>query len=136
MPTQCSCLENSIDRGAWWVQSMGLQGVNTIEELTLTKGHCYCLIFHLGNCIFFVKNITQSRTALGRFLILLCSARTSYQWVSLDGNRLKATYQSYEMHSIKTMSTLAVQLMFCMPDLFLLLRRFVYKNLLKQSGQY
>ena len=23
-PIQYSCLENSIDRGAWWVQSMGL----------------------------------------------------------------------------------------------------------------
>ena len=23
----CSCLENSMDRGAWWVQSMGSQRV-------------------------------------------------------------------------------------------------------------
>ena len=26
-PLQYSCLENSIDRGAWWLQSMGLQRV-------------------------------------------------------------------------------------------------------------
>ena len=26
-PLQCSCLENSMDRGAWWVQSMGSQRV-------------------------------------------------------------------------------------------------------------
>ena len=24
-PLQCSCLENLVDRGAWWLQSMGLQ---------------------------------------------------------------------------------------------------------------
>ena len=26
-PLQCSCLENSMDGGAWWVQSMGLPRV-------------------------------------------------------------------------------------------------------------
>ena len=26
-PLQYSCLENSMDRGAWWVQSMGLKRV-------------------------------------------------------------------------------------------------------------
>ena len=26
-PLQCSCLENSIDRGAWWAKSMGSQRV-------------------------------------------------------------------------------------------------------------
>ena len=27
-PLQYSCLENSVDRGAWWaIESMGLQGV-------------------------------------------------------------------------------------------------------------
>ena len=26
-PLQYSCLENSIDRGAWWVQSVGLQRI-------------------------------------------------------------------------------------------------------------
>ena len=26
-PHQYSCLENSMDRGAWWLQSMGLQRI-------------------------------------------------------------------------------------------------------------
>ena len=26
-PLQCSCLENSMDRGVWWLQSMGTQRV-------------------------------------------------------------------------------------------------------------
>ena len=26
-PLQCSCLGNPMDRGAWWLQSMGLHGV-------------------------------------------------------------------------------------------------------------
>ena len=26
-PLQCSCLENAMDRGAWWLQSIGSQRV-------------------------------------------------------------------------------------------------------------
>ena len=33
-PLQYSCLENSMDRGAWQVQSMRSQRVNMTEQLT------------------------------------------------------------------------------------------------------
>ena len=29
---QCSCLENSTDRGPWWVQSMGLQSLTQLSD--------------------------------------------------------------------------------------------------------
>ena len=34
-PLQYSCLENSMDRGAWWLQSTGLQELDTTERLWL-----------------------------------------------------------------------------------------------------
>ena len=35
-PVQYSCLENSMDRGAWWLQSMRCKELDTTEELTLS----------------------------------------------------------------------------------------------------
>ena len=32
-PLQYSCLENPMNRGAWWLQSMGLQMSDTTEQL-------------------------------------------------------------------------------------------------------
>ena len=32
-PLQYSCLENPMDRGAWWLQSMGLKESDTAEQL-------------------------------------------------------------------------------------------------------
>ena len=34
-PLQCSCLENPMDRGAWWAQSMGS------ERLRYDYGHAH-----------------------------------------------------------------------------------------------
>ena len=33
-PLQYSCLENPMDRGAWWLQSMGFKEPNTTEQLS------------------------------------------------------------------------------------------------------
>ena len=35
-PLQYSCLENSMDRGAWLLQSMGSQRADTTEQLTFS----------------------------------------------------------------------------------------------------
>ena len=35
-PLQYSCLEKSIDRGAWWATVHGVTGLDTTEQLTLT----------------------------------------------------------------------------------------------------
>ena len=35
-PLQYSCLENSMDRGDWWLQSMRGKELDTTEELTLS----------------------------------------------------------------------------------------------------
>ena len=35
-PLQYSCLENSTDRGAWWVLIRGIEEWNTTERLTHT----------------------------------------------------------------------------------------------------
>ena len=38
-PLQCSCLENPMDRGAWWMQSMGLHRVgHDCSDLAHTHG--------------------------------------------------------------------------------------------------
>ena len=37
-PLQCSCLENSMDRGAWWVTAQGVAKESDMtEQLTLTQ---------------------------------------------------------------------------------------------------
>ena len=36
-PLQCSCLGNPVDRGAWWVQSVGLQELDTTEWLNKNR---------------------------------------------------------------------------------------------------
>ena len=33
-PLQCSCLENPMDRGAWWTKLHGVAKSDTTEELT------------------------------------------------------------------------------------------------------
>ena len=33
-PLQYSCLENPMDRGAWWVRSIGLHGVLCMSDMT------------------------------------------------------------------------------------------------------
>ena len=38
-PLEDSCLENPMDRGAWWLQSMGLHRVRHAEE---TEQACKC----------------------------------------------------------------------------------------------
>ena len=38
-PLQYCCLENSMDRGAWWVQSMGGNKLGMTERLTLSLAH-------------------------------------------------------------------------------------------------
>ena len=36
-PLQCSCLENPMDRGAWWAKSVGLQRVgHDLSDLART----------------------------------------------------------------------------------------------------
>ena len=36
-PFQCSCLENSMDRGAWWAAVHGVVESNTTDQLTHTQ---------------------------------------------------------------------------------------------------
>ena len=35
-PVQCSCLENPMDRGAWWATVHGVIKSHTAEQLTLS----------------------------------------------------------------------------------------------------
>ena len=46
-PLQYSCLENSMNRGAWWAQSMGLQRVRLdwVTNIQNTKERCSCLLW-------------------------------------------------------------------------------------------
>ena len=41
LPLQCSCLENSRDRGAWWAAIYGVA-----QSRTLTHGPCETRLFH------------------------------------------------------------------------------------------
>ena len=38
-PLQCSCLENSTDRGVWWATVHGVSESETTEQLTHTHTH-------------------------------------------------------------------------------------------------
>ena len=42
-PLQYSCLENPMDRGAWWAIVHGVADLNMNERLTLTNIHVYLL---------------------------------------------------------------------------------------------
>ena len=46
-PLQYSCLENPMDGGAWWLQSMGSQRMDMTEQLTLVpvlrRGHVWVI---------------------------------------------------------------------------------------------
>ena len=42
-PPQYSCLENSMDRGAWWATVHGAAELNTNELLTLVLSPCFCI---------------------------------------------------------------------------------------------
>jgi len=39
-PLQYSCLENFIDRGAWWVQSMGFKESDTTKHIYTLQSQC------------------------------------------------------------------------------------------------
>ena len=40
---QYSCLENSMDRGAWWVTVRGITELDTTEQLTLSHHYQPCI---------------------------------------------------------------------------------------------
>ena len=41
-PLQYSCLENSIDRGAWWATAHGIAELDTTERLTHNNSIVVC----------------------------------------------------------------------------------------------
>ena len=41
-PLQYSCLENSMDRGAWWAVTHGVAELNMTEQLKLTSFMYIC----------------------------------------------------------------------------------------------
>ena len=95
-PLQYACLENSRDKGAWWLQSMGSQ-----SRTRLSDNHsslvCYIrIIFHIGssyllrllcsilcaleiNAFFFLKSL---QTGLQHFCEELPPPRTSHHTLS------------------------------------------------------
>ena len=44
-PLQYSCLENSMDRGAWVLQSMGLQGQTRLTRLSSSSVNIFLLLY-------------------------------------------------------------------------------------------
>ena len=72
LPTQYSCLENSLDRGAWWAAVMDCKGSDMTEQLTPS-------LFHpLGE-----KTVTQwaEDLPLNEFLLhaRFCSMQLEYE---------------------------------------------------------
>ena len=53
-PLRCSCLENSMDRGAWWAtySSWGLEESDTTEQLTFSLNHRAYSKFTISPCHF------------------------------------------------------------------------------------
>ena len=51
-PLQYSCLENPMDRGAWWATVHGVTGVGPTEQLTTTThlGHTGYHPYHVPAC--------------------------------------------------------------------------------------
>ena len=45
-PLQYSCLENPMDRGAWGLQSMGSQELDTTEHLSTTTTSCLSKLYN------------------------------------------------------------------------------------------
>ena len=65
-PLQYPCLENSMDRGAWWLQSMGLQGVRHTDTNTLTfhfTMHGWQILNCIDNSIRLKNTIIWSQTS-------------------------------------------------------------------------
>ena len=73
-PLQNSCLQNSTDRGAWWLQSMGLQGVGH-DWSDLARTHTLMEISHhesaslLPRCVstlfFFEPRYSRVKSVMG-----------------------------------------------------------------------
>ena len=53
-PLQYSCLENSIDRGAWWVQSMGFKESDTTKHIYTLQSQFPNRIEKMLNCCMFI----------------------------------------------------------------------------------
>ena len=49
-PLQCSCLENFMDRGAWWATVHRIAKSDTTEWLTLTSSYVFIELSPLLNC--------------------------------------------------------------------------------------
>ena len=53
-PLQYSCLENSIDRGAWWVQSRGFKESDTTKHIYTLQSQFPNRIEKMLNCCMFI----------------------------------------------------------------------------------
>ena len=47
-PLQCSCLENPMDRGAWWAIVYGIAKSDTVEQLSAHHTHIYFIYLLLA----------------------------------------------------------------------------------------
>ena len=70
--SSCSCLENSMDRGAWWATVHGVAESDMTEQLTQLSGasllHFPILLFgecHGQRSLATAHGVTKSRTRLG-----------------------------------------------------------------------
>ena len=76
-PLQCSCLENPMDRGAWWLQSIGLHQI----------GHDWSDLAHTQatNCCFFKTKIRKLKSFLNSNLEMyaLLSLKSTYIYIFL-----------------------------------------------------
>ena len=71
-PLQCPCLENPMDRGAWWLQSMGFKEPNTTEQLStytiwsLTH-YNFSITFYQGSFQFSLFPIRKQEAMLSKY---------------------------------------------------------------------